>query len=165
METENINEQGEKKPKRPRIGAQPAAEASGRQARYDSYRPSHDEDGANGMPHERNTYPRRAPFQPREDGNNGGYQPRYNNRYGNRDDRQNSYPRRSGSYQNQYPRRNYDYNRNAEGNPDNVMRSDNSEGGEQGGYQGGYQQRRPNYQRRDNNGYQPRYNKKPKGTR
>ena len=158
METENINEQGEKKPKRPRIGAQPAAEASGRQARYDSYRPSHDEDGANGMPHERNTYPRRAPFQPREDGNNGGYQPRYNNRYGNRDDRQNSYPRRSGSYQNQYPRRNYDYNRNAEGNPDNVMRSDNSEGGEQGGYQGGYQQRRPNYQRRDNNGYQPRYN-------
>ena len=85
METENINEQGEKKPKRPRIGAQPAAEASGRQARYDSYR-------------------------------------------------------------------------NAEGNPDNVMRSDNSEGGEQGGYQGGYQQRRPNYQRRDNNGYQPRYN-------
>ena len=78
METENINEQGEKKPKRPRIGAQPAAEASGRQARYDSYRPSHDEDGANGMPHERNTYPRRAPFQPREDGNNGGYQPRYN---------------------------------------------------------------------------------------
>ena len=153
METENINEQGEKKPKRPRIGAQPAAEASGRQARYDSYRPSHDEDGANGMPHERNTYPRRAPFQPREDGNNGGYQPRYNNRYGNRDDRQNSYPRRSGSYQNQYPRRNYDYNRNAEGNPDNVMRSDNSEGGEQGGYQGGYQQRR-----RDNNGYQPRYN-------
>ncbi len=158
METENINEQGEKKPKRPRIGAQPAAEASGRQARYDSYRPSHDEDGANGMPHERNTYPRRAPFQPREDGNNGGYQPRYNNRYGNRDDRQNSYPRRSGSYKNQYPRRNYDYNRNAEGNPDNVMRSDNSEGGEQGGYQGGYQQRRPNYQRRDNNGYQPRYN-------
>ena len=90
METENINEQGEKKPKRPRIGAQPAAEASGRQARYDSYRPSHDEDGANGMPHERNTYPRRAPFQPREDGNNGGYQPRYNNRYGNRDDRQNA---------------------------------------------------------------------------
>ena len=39
MENElNASDQGEKKPKRPRIAAQPAAEASGTHARYDSYR-------------------------------------------------------------------------------------------------------------------------------
>ncbi|MDE6497531.1 MAG: hypothetical protein K2L21_02600, partial [Muribaculaceae bacterium] len=130
MENEiNANDQGEKKPKRPRIGSQPAAEASGSHARYDSYRrPATDNQGDAS---ERNTYPRRAPYQPREDGDNG-YQPRYNNRYNNAS---------------QYPRRNYDYNRGQQ----------DSEGAEaHEGQQGGYQQRRPSYPRQGN--YQPRYN-------
>ncbi|MDE6136608.1 MAG: hypothetical protein K2F97_03960, partial [Muribaculaceae bacterium] len=111
MENNNINnEQGEKKPKRPRIGAQPAAEASGATARYDSYRRPADTDGDNAAYRERNTYPRRTPYQPGE--NNGGYQPRYNNRYNN-GDAPNSYPRRNNNYQNQYPRRNYDYQSHA----------------------------------------------------
>ena len=154
MENNNINnEQGEKKPKRPRIGAQPAAEASGATARYDSYRRPADTDGDNAAYRERNTYPRRTPYQPGE--NNGGYQPRYNNRYNN-GDAPNSYPRRNNNYQNQYPRRNYDYQSHApladdadstaEGTP--MQHTDN----------GGYQPRRQQSYPRQNSNYQPRYN-------
>jgi len=155
MENENINEQGEKKPKRPRIGAQPAAAASGAHARYDSYRrPDAGNDGNEYRPpYDRGTYPRRAPYQPREDNGQDGYQPRYN-RYNNDGDH-NSYPRRSNNYQNQYPRRNYDYNRPApqteatEGNGDALTRHSED----------GYQQHRPSYPRQGN--YQPRYNTRP----
>ncbi|MDE6160503.1 MAG: RNA-binding S4 domain-containing protein [Muribaculaceae bacterium] len=154
MENDNYSEQGEKKPKRPRIGAQPAAEASGSTARYDRLnntprRPLGDEAES-----ERNTYPRRAPYQPREnqDGQHGGYQPRFNNRYNN--DGANSYPRRNANYQgNSYPRRNYDYQPRAQ---HNDYSGDNTDG--QQGYEGGYQPRRQqqSYPRQGN--YQPRYN-------
>ena len=133
MENElNASDQGEKKPKRPRITAQPAAEASGTHARYDSYRRAPQDDDR-----EHNTYPRRAPYQQRQhDGENTGYQPRYNNnnRYGN-----------NGA--NRYPRRSYDYNRPSQD-------AEGAEGTE--GSQQGYQQRRPAYPRQGN--YQPRYN-------
>ncbi|MEZ3525197.1 MAG: hypothetical protein K1V77_06520, partial [Muribaculaceae bacterium] len=150
MENDNFNsnDQSEKKPKRPRIGAQPAAEASGSHARYDSFRrpaPEHDNHDFNAP--ERATYPRRAPYQPRED--EGGYQPRYN-RYNNQGDGSGSYPRRSNNYQ-QYPRRNYDFHaRQAEG-------AEGTERTAADGEQTGYQQRRtPSYPRQGN--YQPRYN-------
>ena len=156
MENENINnEQGEKKPKRPRIGAQPAAEASGSTARYDSYRRPADNgaDGDNGSYRERNTYPRRTSYQPREDhgGNNGApYQPRYNNRYNNGDGQQ-SYPRRNNNYQSQYPRRNYDYQSRR---PDTDAAADGTAEAPENGYQ---PRRQPSYPRQ-NSGYQPRYN-------
>lgn len=160
MENENnFNEQGEKKPKRPRIGAQPAAEASGSHARYESYRrPAADGDN---MSAERSTYPRRAPFTPREDGENGGYQPRYNNnRYNNNNggyNNGNSYPRRNNNYQNQYPRYNNRYNSAPAADGENA--SADAEGATHSAeQQGGYQPRRQQSYPRQNNGYQPRYN-------
>ncbi|MDE6453431.1 MAG: rRNA pseudouridine synthase [Muribaculaceae bacterium] len=143
MDTENINGQGEKKPKRPRIGSQPAAEASGSHAHYDRHSSA---DNSAPRNYERPAYPRRPPFQPHDnaEGAEGqDYRPRYqNNRYGQ--DGANSYPRRNNGYQqNSYPRRNYDYNRAPQQN------AEGTEGGENT-----YQQRYP----RQNQGYQPRYN-------
>ena len=160
MENDNYSEQGEKKPKRPRIGAQPAAEASGSSARYDRFnntprRPMGDDAGV-----ERNTYPRRAPYQPRDnrdDEHQGGYQPRYNNRYNN--DGGNSYPRRNNNYQsNSYPRRNYDYQPRT---PRADHEGDAAEG-QQNSFEGGYQPRRQQSYPRQGN-YQPRYNNNRQG--
>ncbi|MDE6269420.1 MAG: RNA-binding S4 domain-containing protein [Muribaculaceae bacterium] len=160
MENENMtNDQGEKKPKRPRIGAQPAAEAHGRQAHYESYRrnvpgdENHQDQAPRRPYNNNNTYPRRNNYgnYGNSDSNGGeqSYQPRNNsyNRYSNNDG--NSYPRRNQGYQSQYPRRNYDYNR-----PAPAEHGEETEGAPRR-YQPRPQQ---GYQNNREGGYKPRPN-------
>lgn len=145
------NPGGEKKPKRPRIGATPSTQGSeGERAHFErvSY-PRRDNDNAGDGENRRTYQPR--PYQPRQ----GGYQ-----------------PRQQGGYQ---PRRTYtDYN--TEQKPDSGLDGGaiQGEGSSQGGYQprqqqGSYQKRpyqpRPQggYQQRQQGGYQGGYQPRQQG--
>ena len=137
---DSINPTGDKKTKRPRIGAAPAATPDtegGEHARYERVNYTRHDSGEQSADGET-----RRPYQPRQ----GGYQ----QRQGGYQQRQGGYQQRQGGYQ---QRRNFgEYSSEAKG--------EQTEGatGESTGYQprqGGYQQRQGGYQQRQG-GYQQR---------
>jgi 23S rRNA pseudouridine2605 synthase len=160
MDTSNT---GDKKPKRPRIGANnEAADSRFEKVNYGSNPAfSNENDGQPGDEQgqqQRGSYApqRQGGYQPRQNNyNNGGYQPRQNN-YNNRQNNYNNRPRynNDGDQQGGYRPR---YNNNDGGDQQGGYRPRyNQQGGQGYNQQGGY---RPRYnQQGGQQGYQPRQN-------